>query len=275
LFTCSEGLKNRGFAQPLCFPAMRRTPSAAAILCVVGCVCVGATASAEGLRVGTSLSAMRFANNGQVADLYYLNNFARVSRGQASLAVGAPVAFTNGTFAVSSDNPVVVGSGQASAARFGLGDMMVALDYNLVQDRQNMFIVTLGGTMRFPTAAAGLGNGEHLYGFSLSTVYGITRQLMAFAEFRQMWRGILAPAESQIRMGELGAIYWFTDKFGLTASVSATDYGPKLRLPFSVETNLGVAFEAFPGVMMNAGGLAGLSGVAPQMGGMFGFGFEI
>lgn len=256
-------------------PVMRRDSSWWVCVAVVLVLGFAGRARADGLRVGTSLSAMRFSNNGTTADLYYLNNYARVSRGQATLAVGAPLAFTNGTFAVSSDNPVVVGSAQSSPSRFGLGDMMVSLDYNLVQDRQNMFIVTLGGVMRFPTAAAGLGNGEHLYGFSLSAVYGITRQLMAFADARQMWRGILAPTESQIRMGELGAIYWFTDKFGVTASVIATDYGPKLRLPFSVETNLGIAFEAIPGVMMNAGGLAGLTGFAPQMGGMFGFGFEI
>lgn len=231
------------------------------------------TSQAEGLRVGTSLAALRYADEqGRPVNVYFASLGTRVSRGRAGLAFNVPVmGITGGRVALSDEN-LVVTSGEAGT-RFGLSDMSVGLDYNLVQNRERMFIVTLGGNLRFPTAAPGLGMGEHLFGLSLSAVYGLTRQLLAYAEARHSWVGVLTPVSARTKSGELGAIWWFTDKLGVSASMTAADYGG--RAPASLEFNLGLTLALLPGMSMNLGGIGGLFGGAPQAGGTFGFGFEL
>jgi hypothetical protein len=248
---------------------------AAALLLAVACALLPATAGAEGLRVGFGGAALRFPCSdpqGAPGELLFSSLSARVARGRAGLTLAVPVALSNADVRSQSDGAVNVGCG-GGPLRAGLSDVSVALDYNLVQDRTNLFIVTLGGSARFPTAAAGLGNGEHVLGLSLSAVYGFTPQLLAFVDLRQSWRAIHAPVARSIRTADAGLVYWFTGRLGVTASVSATDYAGSL--PFSVETNVGLMFEALPGMMVNAGGIAGLAGAAPQAGGTFGFGFEL
>jgi hypothetical protein len=164
--------------------------------------------------------------------------------------------------------------------------MSIGLDYNVIQNRQKMIILTLGGNMRFPTADSGkgLGGGENIGAFGLSGVYGITRQLIAFAELRQTWVGILTPVATRTRLGEFGAVYWLTEKLGLNASLTAIDYGSGEARPgnlgsvggAALELNAGVSFELLPGMMVNAGGLKGLAGAnSATGGGNLGFGFEL
>lgn len=237
------------------------------------------TARAEGLRVGVQASVLHFDQNGQTADLLYTQVSARVARGRAGLSFSVPMVALRGGVVATSGEAIAVrpGASEQNQFRFGLGDMSVGLDYNIVQNRERMFIVTLGGLVRFPTAPSDrfLGAGEHTLGLSLSAVYGLTPKLLAFAEVRQAWVGVLTPVQSRARAGELGAVYWFTEKLGLSASTSVTDYGPVSRLEPSWDFNLGLVVEVLPGLNMNLGGLAGLLGPAPQIGGSLGFGFEL
>lgn len=272
---------------------------------LLACVLVlaGGVARAEGLRITTSFAAMKYDSrvpdaqnspDGTVPDsaaaqepinLYFTTISARVARGRAGLAFSVPiVGVSGGGTLVSSagDTPGVDTSAPpASSAKgevaFGVGDMSVGLDYNLIQNRQKMFIVTLGGNMRFSTASSnkGIGTGEEVVSVSLSSVYGITRQLLAFAEARQAWAGlgVLRTVSTRMRSADLGAVYWITDGFGVTASASAADYAG--RIPASFELNAGVMIEALPGLMMNVGGVGGVAGSAPQLGGNIGFGFDL
>lgn len=251
---------------------------AALVVALAGVIAPGFV-SAEGLRVGLGGAALRFPCSdpaGIPGDYYFTSISARVSRGRAAMSLGVPLVLSNAPTAAgqTADGSPVLGCGTETFTT-GQGDMSVGLEYNLVQDPAHMFIVTVGGGLRFPTAAAGLGNGTHVATLGLSAVYGLTRQLLLYADLRQGWFAVLAPVRTSIRTGELGVVYWFTDKLGLTANVSATDYAGLGNLPFSVDTSVGFMFEAIPGVMMNAGGVAGLAGAAPQGGGTFGFGFEL
>lgn len=205
-------------------------------------------------------------------NVYFASIGARVSRGRAGLSFNVPLmGITGGRVDLSDENIVV--SGGEEGTRFGLSDMSVGLDYNLVQNREQMFVLTLGGNMRFPTAAPSLGVGEHLFGLSLSAVKGITRQLLTFAEARHSWVGVLTPVHARAMSAELGAIWWFTESLGVTASAVAADYGD--RAPASVEMNLGLSIAATPDISMKVGGVGGLFGGAPQAGASFGFGFEL
>jgi len=254
---------------------MRKCLKLLGILATAAALSAPGRARADGLRLGTSLAALRFGtSDGGAVSLYYLAESARVSRGRAGLAFNVPMMGISGGSVVMSDENIAVRSGEQTT-RFGMGDMSVGLEYNLVQDRRRSLIVTLGGNVRFPTGstALGLGTGEHLLGLSLSGVYGITRRLLAFAELRHSWVGIVQPLAARTRAAEAGLVYWITDGLGVTASATASDYGTKA--PFAVETNLGVTFEALPGVMVNAGALGGVFGASPQGGLTFGFGFEI
>lgn len=241
-------------------------------------VCLAAPARADGLRISTGLQALRYATpEGDDVNVYLSSVSARVARGRAGLSFSVPVVGISGGKVALADEHVAVAAGE-KALRWGLGDMAVGLDYNLIQNRQtqHIYIVTLGGTMRFPTAptSLGIGTGEHLFGLGLSGLYGVTRQLIAFTELRQSWVGVLTPTSTRARWGELGAVYWMTDKLGFTASLLAADYGK--RAGASLELNAGVLFELLPGFMMNAGGLGGLAGSgAPRAGGSLGLGFEL
>lgn len=231
-------------------------------------------ARAEGLRISTGFGAYRYVDSdGNPVNLFSSSVGARVSRGRAGLSFSVPMMGISGGTVTLSDENMAVKGGTDEGLRFGLGDMSVGLDYNLVQNREQMFFITLGGNLRFPTAAPALGAGEHLMGLSLSSFYGITRQLFAFAELRQAWVGVLVPTRGRTRSGELGAIYWLTQSLGVTASAVAASYGG--RAPASLEFNLGLNVEILPGMMVNLGGLGGLFGGAPQAGGQFGFGFEL
>jgi hypothetical protein len=233
---------------------------------------------AEGLRIGTGFMGLNYATpEGQSVGFYMATTSARVARGRAGLTLAVPVVGITGGRVALSDERVAV-TGGAAGTRWGLGDMGVGLDYNLIQNRQtkHIYVVTLGGNVRFPTSSTAmqLGTGEHLLGLGLSGVYGFTRQLVGFAELRQSWVGVLTPVAARARWGEVGAVYWLNDKLGVTGSLVAADYGR--RAGTSLELNGGVLYELFPGMMMNAGGLGGLLGSgAPRGGGSFGFGFEL
>lgn len=232
-----------------------------------------ASASAEGLNVGISLAAFRYVDTDErPVNVYFASIGTRVSRGRAGLSFNVPLMGITGGRVDLSDEHLVVSGGE-EGTRFGLSDMSVGLDYNLVKNREKTFILTLGGNMRFPTAAPGLGVGEHLFGLSLSAVKGITRQLLAFSEVRHSWVGVLAPVRARTMSAELGAIWWFTESLGVSASAVGAHYGD--RAPASVEMNLGLSIAAVPGISMKVGGVGGLFGGAPQAGGTFGFGFEL
>jgi hypothetical protein len=235
-------------------------------------------ARADGLRLGLGAQMARYTTpTGENVDLVLSSLSARVSRGRAGLTLAAPYVGLSGGRIALSDERVAVTSGEAGF-RHGLGDLSVALDYNLLQNRQaaHIYVVTLGGNLRFPTASTALqiGTGEHLLGLGLSGLYGLTRQLLLFAEVRQSWVGVLTPISTRARWGELGVVYWVTEKLGATASLVGADYGQ--RAGTSLELNAGLLFELFPGMMMNVGGLGGLAGAgAPRAGGSLGFGFEL
>jgi len=254
-----------------------RRPAPLLVAAVVGLWAAGrpAPARADGLKLGISMEGMRYATpDGQDVDLFYMALTARVSRGRAALTFSVPfVGISGGSVAVE-DETFAVTSGNKQP-RFGLGDMAAGLDYNIIQNRERMFIVTLSTSLRIPTASTALsiGSGEYLLGAGISAVYGITRQLLAFADVREGWVGILTPAAQRIQSAELGAIYWLTDKFGVSMSVVGADYAG--LVPPSLELNVGISFELLPGFMVNTGGIGGLVGSAPQEGITFGFGFEI
>ncbi len=237
-----------------------------------------AMASADGLRMNVGLQASRYATaEGTPVDLFLSTTSARVSRGRAGLTFAVPVVGISGGRVALSDERVAVSSG-AAGTRWGLGDMGMGLDYNLIQNRQtkHIYVVTLGGNVRFPTSSTALqlGTGEHLLGLGLSGLYGVTRQLILFAEARQSWVGVLTPVATRARWAELGAVYWFTDTVGVTGSLVAADYGR--RAGTSLELNGGLLYQLFPGLMMNLGGVGGLLGTgAPRGGGAIGFGFEL
>lgn len=233
----------------------------------------GQPARAEGLNVGLSLAAYRYKDTlDRPVNVYFTSIGARVSRGRAGLSFNVPLmGITGGRVDLSDENLVV--SGGEEGTRFGLSDMSVGLDYNLLKNREDMFVLTLGGNMRFPTAAPSLGMGEHLFGLSLSAVKGITRQWLAFSEARHSWVGVLTPVHARAMSLELGVIWWFTETLGLTTSVIGAHYGD--RAPASVEMNLGLSIAATPDVSMKVGGVSGLFGGAPQAGANFGFGFEL
>lgn len=230
-------------------------------------------AQAEGLNIGTSLAAYRYKDTlDRPVNVYFASVGARVSRGRAGLSFNVPLmGITGGRVDLSDENLVV--SGGEEGTRFGLSDMSVGLDYNLIKNRKDTFVLTLGGNMRFPTAAPSLGMGEHLFGLSLSAVKGITRQLLAFSEARHSWVGVLTPVRARTMSLELGAIWWFTETLGVTASAIGAHYGD--RAPASIEMNLGLSIAATPDISMRVGGVGGLFGGAPQAGGTFGFGFEL
>ena len=247
-------------------------------LLLVAALLASSRADAEGLRLGLGTQFARYTTpTGENVDLLNSSVSARVSRGRAGLTLAAPyVALSGGRIALSDERLAVTGGGEGW--RHGLGDMSVSLDYNLLQNRQaaHIYVVTLSGSLRFPTASTALqiGTGEHLLGFGLSGLYGLTRQLLLFAEARQSWVGILTPVSARARWGELGVVYWVTEKLGATASLVGADYGQ--RAGTSLELNAGLLFELLPGMMMNLGGLGGLAGQgAPRAGGSFGFGFEL
>ena len=233
---------------------------------------------ADGLRISTSLQALRYATpEGAPVDFFMSMTSARVARGRAGLTFAVPVVGISGGRVALSDEHVAV-TGGAEGTRWGLGDMGVGLDYNLIQNRRtaHIYVVTLGGNMRFPTSSTAmqLGTGEHLMGLGLSGLYGVTRQLVLFGELRQSWVGVLTPVSTRARWAEIGAVYWFTEKMGVTGSLVAADYGR--RAGASLELNGGLLLELFPGMMMNLGGLGGLLGTgAPRGGGSLGFGFEL
>lgn len=230
-------------------------------------------AAADGLRIGTSLGAFQYRDAEQRSVSVFQGSVgARVSRGRAGMSFTVPVMGVVGGRVELNDQSLVVQGGE-EGTRVGLSDMSVGLDYNLIQNRERMFLLTLGGSMRFPTAAAGLGVGEHLFGLSLSAVYGITRELLAFAEARHAWVGVLTPVHGRTKSGELGAIWWFTPSLGVTASAIAAGYGD--RGEPSLEFNLGLSISSIPGLSMNVGGVGGLFGSAPVGGGSVGFGFEL
>lgn len=237
-----------------------------------------APARADGLRVGVGVQALRYNTpEGDGVNLYMSSVSARVARGRAGLSFAVPILGISGGRVALSDERMAVTSGEKDL-RWGTGDMSVGLDYNVIQNRQtqHIYVVTLGGNIRFPTSSTALqlGTGEHLMGLGLSGLYGVTRQLILFAEARQSWVGVLTPVSTRARWAEAGAVYWFSDKLGVTGSLLAADYGR--RAGASLELNGGLLYELFPGMMMNAGGVAGLAGSgAPRGGGSFGFGFEL
>lgn len=230
---------------------------------------------AEGLRVTESVEGLEFdtANNQRIG-LLIEDTTLRVSRGQAGLSLEVPfIGLSGGDVALADESYAVTGGDNRS--RFGLGDMAVGLDYNIIQNRERMFILTLTGSLRFPTSPAvlNLGNGEYLFAAGLSAVYGITRKLLAYADIREGWVGILTPAAQRLEMAQLGGIYWFTDRLGLSSSLMGADYAG--RVPPSLQLNAGLSVELFWGIMTNVGAIAGLFGSAPQAGGQLGFSFEI
>ncbi len=246
---------------------------------------VAVDARADGLRIGTSINALQYDG----ATLYVTNVSARVARGRASLTFGVPLlAFSGGGRVVGNGDQLAVvddGSPPPGAMTFGLGDMSMALDYNLIQNREKMFVVALGGNMRFPTTdpQRGLSAGEIVGGLGLSSYYGLTRQLFLFADARQSWAFGNVATSSRLGLLEGGAVYWLTEGLGFTASVVWASYGSMgdgkggtmERAPSSVEFNAGLLMEALPGMMMNLGGIGGLAGSAPRAGGNLGFGFEL
>jgi hypothetical protein len=215
---------------------------------------------ADGLRIGTGFTGLQYATpEGQSVGFFMATTSARVARGRAGLTFAVPVVGISGGRVALSDEHVAV-TGGAAGTRWGLGDMGIGLDYNVIQNRQtkHIYVVTLGGNVRFPTSSTAmqLGTGEHLLGLGLSGVYGFTRQLMGFAELRQSWVGVLTPVAARARWVEVGAVYWFNDKFGVTGSLVAADYGR--RAGTTRELNAGILYELIPGMMMNAGGVGGL-----------------
>jgi len=235
-------------------------------------------AAAEGLRVSLGLQGMRYLTAaGAPVDVAVSVVGARVARGRAGLSLSAPLVGVWGGRVAVSDERLAVQEGDTGGS-FGLGDMGVGLDYNLLQNRQteHIYVLTLGGSLRFPTAptALGIGTGEHLMGLGLSGVYGLTRQLLLYAEARHAWVGVLVPTVARTLVGELGVVYWLTDKLGLTAGLMAADYGS--RGGAGVELNLGAMVEVFPGGMMNFGLSGGLPGGGVPLGGAsLGLGFEL
>lgn len=232
-------------------------------------------ANADGLRVGTSLAVLNYSvpNSDSTVNLFYSAVSARVARGRAGMTFSVPMMGISGGSVALSDEKIAVTGGDRRG-RFGLGDMSVGLDYNLYQNRAKMIIVTLGGSLRMPSAstALSLGTGEYLLGLGLSGVYGITRKLMAFGDLRQAWVGIMSPVAGRAKTGEVGLMYWYTEKMGISTSLLAADYAG--RAATSLELNVGLTYELFPGFMTNVGGIGGLFGGAPR-GISFGFGFEI
>jgi hypothetical protein len=247
-----------------------------AVAVVVICALIPGLAFADGLRLGESVSVLQYGipDKNEHVSLLVLATTARVSRGRAGLSLSVPMVGISGGAVAVQDEAIAVRSGPKSS-RFGLADMQVGLDYNLIQNREKMFILTLGGTIQFPTADSSLaiGNGEHLLGLGLSAAYGLTRKLITFADVREGWVGILLPITQRIQTADLGAVYWLTDKFGVTAAIQGNDYAG--RAPASVELNIGINVELLPGMMVNLGGIGGLAGSAPQFGLSFGFGFEV
>lgn len=251
---------------------MQRCVGAVAVMCLLWPV----GARAEGLRISEGVSVMQYGtpDGKDHVNLLILSTSARVSRGRAGLSFSIPMIGISGGSVAVADETFAVRSGPKSS-RFGMGDMQVGLDYNLIQNREKMFILTLGGTLQFPTADTSLaiGNGAHMMGLGLSAAYGVTRQLIAFADVREGWVGILLPITQRIQTADIGAVYWLTEKFGVTAALQGNDYAG--RAPASVELNFGINVELIPGFMVNLGGIGGLAGGAPQFGLSFGFGFEV
>jgi hypothetical protein len=244
---------------------------------VLSCVCAWAgNARADGLRISESVSGMEYAlpDDGQKVDLLVMSTTVRVSRGRAGLSFTVPEVWLSGGSIALADETYAIAQGP-KGSRFGLGDMSGELDYNLIQNREHMFILTASTTLQFPTASTALdiGTGEYLWGVGLSAAYGITRKLIAFADVREGWVAVLTPLASRLESADLGAIYWLTDKFGVSTSLLGADYAG--RAPPSLELNAGVSMELFPGFMVNLGGIGGLAGSAPQFGITLGFGFEI
>jgi hypothetical protein len=210
----------------------------------------------------------------ETVDLLVLATTVRVSRGRAGLSFTVPeIGITGGSIAIA-DQTFAITNGP-KGARFGLGDMSTELDYNLIQNREHMFILTLSTTLQFPTASTALaiGTGVYLWGVGLSAAYGITRQLIAFADVREAWVAVLTPIAFRIQSADLGAIYWLTEKFGVTAGLLGADYAG--AVPPSLEFNAGVNMELLPGFMLNLGGIGGLIGSAPRFGLSLGFGIEL
>jgi hypothetical protein len=235
------------------------------------------SAFADGLRITEDFSALEYATSeGGHATLLIEETTVRVARGRAALSLEIPVVgIYGGQVALADEQYAVVGTGSSKQPRWGLGDMAAGLDYNIIQNRERMFIVTLSSQLRFPTSPTvlGLGNGEYLLVFGLSAVYGITHQLLAFADVREGWVGILTPIGQHLQTAELGGIYWLTDRLGISSSLVGADYAG--RVPASLQLNAGLSFEMLPGVMTSLGGIGGLVGSAPQVGGTVGFSFEI
>jgi hypothetical protein len=250
-------------------------PSLLAALLLAGITMSGRLAQADGLHVSESVSGMEYATpEGQKVDLLVLATTARVSRGRAGLSFTVPEVWISGGSIALADETYAITNGPRSS-RFGLGDMQGQLDYNIIQNREHMFILTASTTLQFPTASTALaiGTGEYVWGVGLSAAYGITRKLIAFADAREGWVAVLTPLAERIQSADLGAVYWLTDKFGVNASLLGADYAG--RVPPSLELNAGVSAELFPGFMANLGGIGGLAGSAPQFGLAAGFGFEI
>jgi hypothetical protein len=248
---------------------------AAIALCLLA-VIIPRAGRGDGLRISEDFAALEYATEqGSHATLLIEETTVRVARGRAALSLEIPVVGVYGGQVALADEQYAVVGFSSRQPRWGLGDMAVGLDYNIIQNRERMFIVTLSSQLRFPTSPTvlGLGNGEYLLAFGLSAVYGITHQLLAFADVREGWVGILTPIGQHLQTAELGGIYWLTDRFGISSSLVGADYAG--RVPASLQLNAGLSFEMLPGVMTSLGGIGGLVGSAPQVGGAVGFSFEI
>ncbi len=247
-----------------------------------------AKAQASGLNLGVSLTGVHFPGDNGGVNFFSAGLSARVSRGRAALTLSLPFdSISGGSVLLAPSGEIGPasagscpwhgpdGSCKGAPAQVGFGDMSATLEYNVIQNRQRMIIVTLSGSVTAATGATGLTSGETFLGLGLSGLYGITRQLIAYADLNQVWVGFKAPWSARTLYGEVGAVYWVTKVLGVTAGLKGFDFGKSFGGSV-LEWTGGLLYQLFPGMMLNLGGIGGLVGSGgPTAGGSVGFGFEL